>query len=188
MNEATLTEQLQRFSTGDRVIAEDVLREVLPKLRQIAFRQLDKEHRYVPLVPTELVNEVWLRNLSRGGYQIRDRNHFYSIAARAMRLFLVDVARHALSQSHGAGLHPVALDEANDGHHPASTNYAQVLEIGLLLEKLEGKDPAAARVVDLHHVVGFTLEEIAENTGLTLRQVRHRWRKGSDWLKRHLKT
>jgi len=97
MNEITLTEQLQRFSTGDRVIDEDVLKELLPKLREIAFRQLGKEHRYVPLAPTELVNEVWLRNLRRGGYRIRDRNHFYAIAARAMRLFLVDMARSAMA-------------------------------------------------------------------------------------------
>jgi RNA polymerase sigma factor (TIGR02999 family) len=142
----------------------------------------------VPLAPTELVNEVWLRNLRRGGYQIRDRNHFYAIAARAMRLFLVDMARSAMAQSRGSGLHQVVFDEANYGHHPVTANHAEMLEFGLLLEKLEAKDPAAARVVDLHHIVGFTLEEIAENTGLTLRQVRHRWQKGSDWLKRHLKT
>jgi DNA-directed RNA polymerase specialized sigma24 family protein len=37
--------------------------------------------------------------------------------------------------------------------------------------------------VDLHYFVGYTLEEITEKTGWTLRQVRDRWVRGRDWLK-----
>jgi hypothetical protein len=81
----SLTEQLQRFSGGDREIAQEVLTAVLPKLHQIAVRQLNREHYHAPITPTELINEVWIRNLHKGGWQIRDREHFYAIAARAMR-------------------------------------------------------------------------------------------------------
>jgi len=41
-------------------------------------------------------------------------------------------------------------------------------------------------VVDMHYFSGFTLEEIASETGLTLKQVRLRWQRGMDWLKRSL--
>jgi DNA-directed RNA polymerase specialized sigma24 family protein len=40
--------------------------------------------------------------------------------------------------------------------------------------------------VDLHYFAGFTLEETAEITGLTLRQLRHRWEKTRTWLQMRL--
>ena len=36
--------------------------------------------------------------------------------------------------------------------------------------------------------IGFTLEEIAKETGLTFRQVRSRWERGMKWLKRMLRS
>jgi DNA-directed RNA polymerase specialized sigma24 family protein len=44
----------------------------------------------------------------------------------------------------------------------------------------------AVVVVDMHYFSGFTLEEIAAETGLSFRQVRTRWDKGQKWLKRML--
>jgi len=38
----------------------------------------------------------------------------------------------------------------------------------------------------LHYFAGFSLDRIAELTGLTLRQVRSRWVKARDWLKLHI--
>jgi DNA-directed RNA polymerase specialized sigma24 family protein len=64
----------------------------------------------------------------------------------------------------------------------------QVIEISRLIDQLEKHDAATARVVEMHHFAGFTLEEIAEVTGLSFRQVRHRWEKGRDWLKDRLST
>jgi hypothetical protein len=71
----SLTKQLQSYSGGDREIAETVLREVLPRLHQIAVRELRRERYVTPLSPTELINEVWLRNLRKGGWQINSREH-----------------------------------------------------------------------------------------------------------------
>ncbi len=58
--QVSLTERLQSFSGGDREIAEAVLRQVLPKLHQIAVRELRRERYVAPLSPTELIHEVWL--------------------------------------------------------------------------------------------------------------------------------
>jgi DNA-directed RNA polymerase specialized sigma24 family protein len=56
------------------------------------------------------------------------------------------------------------------------------------MDRLEAKDADAARMVDMHYFSGFTLEEIAEETGLTVRQLRSRWEKGRKWLKRMLQA
>ena len=177
----TLTEQLQRFSGGDREIAEAVLREVLPRLHQIAVGHLARERAVAPLSPTELIHEVWLRNLHKGGWQIRDREHFYSIAAHAMRRVLIDFARNRLAQIRGAGDRTVSL-ESFDGADPAVRSHAQVVEIGILMERLERSDPLAAHVVDLHYFAGLTIEESGQILGLTHRQARHCWTKAKRWL------
>ena len=178
-----LTEQLRRYSGGDREIAEAVLREVLPRLHQIAVRELRRERYMAPLDPTELINEVWMRSLRKGGWQLENREHFSAIAGQAMRWVLVDFARNRLAQRRGDGRVRVSFDDVPEPSHPNGGDLETTVQMGILMEKLAKADPAAARAVDLHYFAGFTLDEIAEISGLTLRQVRHRWQKGRDWLK-----
>jgi RNA polymerase sigma factor (TIGR02999 family) len=163
-----------------------VVREVLPRLHQIAVRALRRERYMAPLEPTELINEVWIRNLSKGGWKIECREHFYAIAARAMRLVLVDFARNRLAQRRGDGQALFALDEIPNVAQAGIENLESATRIGDLMEKLEKFDHEAARIVDMHYFAGFTLEEIATITGLTVRRIRHRWEKGRDWLKLRL--
>jgi RNA polymerase sigma factor (TIGR02999 family) len=182
----SLTEQLQAFSSGDREMAEAILREILPKLHQLAVRHVRKERYLAPVSPTELINEVWLRHIHKGGWHIRNREHFYAIAGCAMRRVLVDFARDRLALKRGAFDPPVFLDEAATAEQPDPASASQVVEIGLLMEQMGKARPEAVQVVDMHYFAGFSFEEISEITGLSLRQVRHRWEKGRDWLKDHL--
>ena len=189
MNESpSLTEQLKLYSSGDQQIAEQVLRTVLPKLHEIAVRELRRERQTAPVSPTELINEVWLRNLRKGGWKINDREHFFAIAAIAMRRVLVDFARSRIAQRRSQGQPVVPLEEGSVQGRAESGDPENVVQVGILMERLEQVDPAAARIVDMHYFAGFTLEEITEITGLTFRQVRHRWEKGRDWLKKHLSS
>ena len=139
----------------------------------------------MPLRPTELINEVWLRKLRTGGWKINNRAHFYAIAAKVMRFVLVEFARSRLAERRGNGDIPAVLDEESmlcSSH----SNSEAIVEMGMLMEGLYDQNSEAASVVDLHYFVGYTLEEIAEKTGWTLRQVRSRWARGRDWLKDRL--
>ena len=178
-----LTEQLRRYSGGDLEVAEAVLREVLPKLHQIAARELHRERYLAPLSPTELINEVWIRSLGKGGWQITSRQHFYAIAALAMRRVLVDFARSRLAQRRGDGQALSSLDSIPLNRQAEATDLEGMVRIGLLMDQLEKTNMEAARIVDMHYFAGFTFDEIAEITELSFRQVRHRWEKGRDWLK-----
>jgi RNA polymerase sigma factor (TIGR02999 family) len=180
---SSLTKQLQSFSGGEREVAEAILREVLPTLHQIAVRELRRERYVAPLSPTELINEVWLRSLGKGGWQINSRDHFYAIAALAMRRVLVDLARQRLAKRRGDGEQPHSLDEAFSLERVEPPSAESIVQIGQLMERLEKTIPDAARIVDMHYFAGFTLQEVAGITGLTFRQVRHLWEKGRDWLK-----
>ena len=184
----SLTERLQLFMQGDSAVVEALLREVLPKLHQIALRELKRERYVAPLSKTELIHEVWLGSLSKGGWQIRDQGHFYALASLAMRRVLVDLARKRLALRRGAGETTLSLNESGSLLGTSPRDAQQIVEIGILMERLEAKYPDAARMVDMHYFSGFTLEEIAKETGLTARQVRSRWEKGLKWLKRMLQS
>jgi RNA polymerase sigma factor (TIGR02999 family) len=182
---ANLTEQLQRYTGSERDIAETILREVLPKLHQSAVMALRREH-VAPLSPTELINEVWLRSLHKGRWQVNSRKHFYAIAAIAMRRVLIDLARSRLAASHGSGIAELSLDEQSNGVQSGQADPESLVHLGTLMDKLDKADPETARVVDMHYFAGFSVAEIAEITGWTERQVRTRWKKGQNWLKDRL--
>ena len=106
----SLTKQLQSFSGGDREIAEVILREVLPTLHQIAVRELRRERYIAPL--SHRTDQRGLAAHLWKGRQINSREHFYAIAALAMRRVLVDFARQRLAQRRGDGDKPHSLEEA----------------------------------------------------------------------------
>jgi RNA polymerase sigma factor (TIGR02999 family) len=184
----SLTEQLQAFSAGDRKVADAILRQVLPKLHEIAVRHLRKERYVAPVSPTELINEVWLRDMHNGGWNVRNREHFYAIAGCAMRRVLVDFARRRLALKRGGLDAAVFLDDAAAAELEDTQSAGQIVEIGLLVEKLGQAQPKTLQIVDLHYFAGFSFEEIAGITGLSPRQVRHLWVKGRDWLKDRMTT
>ena len=176
----SLTGQLHLYSSGQREVGDSMLREMFPRLRQIATRRLSRE-RYPSFTPTELIGETWLTRLHRGGWRVESREHFFGIVSQAMKHVLTDVARKRLTRARGKGAEHLSLDEAAElrSNVPGAE---EVLAIGMLMEKLEEINPEVALVVHLHYIAGFDLEEIATETGLSLRQVRHRWHKGKVWL------
>jgi hypothetical protein len=50
---------------GDSTVVEALLGEVLPKLHEIAVRELKRERYMAPVSKTELIHEVWISNLAK---------------------------------------------------------------------------------------------------------------------------
>ncbi len=176
-NENSLTQRLRAYFGGDAENIDALLQEILPKLREVAARELHRERQHAPVSPTELIHEVWLRNLSKASWTIRDQGHFYAIASLAMRRVLTDMARRRLTgRRNGEEPMPAAIDATD-------RDARQILEIGLLMDSLEKELPDSARVIDMHYFAGFTFTEIANSHEMTVRQVRLRWEKGLRWLK-----
>ena len=179
----TLTDRLTQLLRGDQSIADSVLREIMPRLRAIAHRELDKERFCRPLESVELVNETWLASIRKGRWHIESRDHFYSIAGRAMQQVLVRMARERETQKRKGTVH---LEEVQEPLKSNSATPEEVITVSLLLDRLRSYDPAAAEMVSMHYVLGMSLEDAAQKKGLTLRQARHRWQKGKMWMVKHL--
>ena len=63
------------------------------------------------LQPTALVNEVYLKLIDIRRIQWQDRAHFFAMAARLMRLVLVDFARAAKNQKRGGAMQRITFDQ-----------------------------------------------------------------------------
>ena len=67
----------------------DLLPQVYDELRRLAAAKLAHEKPGHSLDATALVHEAWLR-LAEASVEWQDRNHFFRVAATAMRRILVD--------------------------------------------------------------------------------------------------
>ena len=88
-----VTEMLLRWSNGDEGALNQLLPVVYEELKRIARARLRAEDAGHTLNTTGLAHEAYLRLVNIREVEWNDRNHFMSMAARAMRRILVDHAR-----------------------------------------------------------------------------------------------
>ena len=161
-----------------RAVSEDpadLLPKVYGELRALAasyFRGRDGG----TLQPTALVHEAFLRLLK--GTEIKDRGHFFAVAATAMRQILTDRARRrrALKRG-GAERERVTLSGLAVFESPID-----LLALDDLLTRLTALDERQARLVELRFFAGMTEDEAAESLGVSLRTVQKEWREAKAWL------
>ncbi len=131
------------------------------------------------LSPTSLISETWLK-LSNARLKVDSRRHLTSLIARAMRFVLIDQARRALTDAHGAGDQVPLQDEFCAGETQARLE--QLLSLDQALTALADIDRRLARVVELRYFGGLSEREAAEALGITERTVSRDWRKARAWL------
>ncbi|HUD41918.1 MAG TPA: ECF-type sigma factor [Dokdonella sp.] len=178
------TALIQRWQNGDAAAFDQLLSLIYADLRAIARRQLRGE-RATTLQPTALVNDVLLRMIERGAAPISDGTHFFKVAARAMRHFLVDRARRASTEKHGGQLERLELLEVMELPMSADTD---VQRLDAALVDLEAIEPALARIVELRYFVGLTVREVAGVLGVDESTVYRDWALARVWLRDHLAT
>ncbi|HET7063970.1 MAG TPA: ECF-type sigma factor, partial [Rudaea sp.] len=88
-----LTGLLNAAQSGDADAARSAYELVYAELKRRARNSLRSARPDDTLTPTALVHEVYLRFHDSAAQPLRDRSHFYALAARAMRQILVDHAR-----------------------------------------------------------------------------------------------
>ena len=172
---------LQRAGQGDAPAANQILPLVYDELRKLAAMKMARESEGQTLQPTALVHEAWLR---LGGYakqNWRNRAHFFSAAAEAMRRILIENARRRHAARHGGGLQKVSANATGfDVASPQADE--ELLLLHQALDSLAAHDPRKAELVKLQHFVGLTVEESAAMMGITDRTARRDWVYARTWL------
>ena len=180
----TITRLLVDWSNGDEAALADLTPKVYAELHALALACLRRGDRDRALQPTELISELYLRLIDQSRpVDWENRSHFFGIAARLMRLVLVDQARSRGAAKRGGDLDRVTLKETialSPGRAP------DVLEVDEALERLAAIDERKARVIELRYFGGMKREEIAEALRLTVPTVKRDLRLGEAWLRRAL--
>ncbi|MCA9515314.1 MAG: sigma-70 family RNA polymerase sigma factor [Myxococcales bacterium] len=150
------------------------------ELRRIAARRLASLSRGQTLTPSDVVNEAWgrLRTPNEAGWQ--SHAHFLGVAARAMRLIIVDHAREKGAQKRGGDWQRVSISLGS--HGPQDVDLERVLLVHDALDALAEVSAEAADIVTLRYFAGMSVPEVAESTSLSVATVERRWRFARAWL------
>jgi RNA polymerase sigma factor (TIGR02999 family) len=170
MNDVTFL--LEAIGRGEKAAPEELLPLVYDELRHIAASRMRGETGGQTLQPTALVHEAWLRLTSQEERTWNNREHFFRVAALAMRRILVDRARHKASLKGGGDFERIDIE---DLELVETTPDDRILMIDEALTRLEESDPESARIVTMKFFGGFTNREIAENLGISERTVERQW-------------
>lgn len=171
-----ITLLLRQWSAGDRETESKLFELLLPDLRKIARRHFHKERPGHTLQPTALVNEAFLRLVRTKDIDWQDRRHFFAIAGRVMRRYLVD---HSRARPDIPLLPLEGLPErALTGKDPAQ----MAVVIDELLEKLQKENPQRCTVVELKFILGLTDEEAADTLSMSLHTFQREWYRARLWL------
>lgn len=179
-----ITYLLHALSEGEEGALDELLPLVLDDLRAMARRYMAREPVSATFAPTDLVQDVFLRLDKRRQLNFANRRHFFGSAACMMRRILVDRARRKDRQRHGGGHRPEPLSQEPKGDRTADP--AVVLAVHQALERLEAKDPRAAKVVELRFFLGMTVDEAASGLERSPATVKRDWDFARLWLQDQL--
>jgi RNA polymerase sigma factor (TIGR02999 family) len=179
MNE--VTQSLSDLAQGDAHAAGQLLPLVYEELRKLAAARLAQAAPGNTLTATALVHEPYLRLIGPADAARWDnRGHFFAAAAEAMRRILVDTARRKRTEKHGGHRRRIELPDV-----PAKPDVAdeQLLALDAALTRLAAEDPVAARVVELRHFAGLSIEDAAATPGLSRAMAYRHWTYARAWLR-----
>ncbi len=174
MDAVEITQMLMRARGGDRGARDDLLAAVYGELLRLARARRPNAAPDGLLDTTALVHEAFLKLFDRGSLDVVDREHFFAVAASAMRQIVVDDARQRGSLKRGGGRRRVELESQLAGE---DDRVEEILAVDQALERLASMDPRLARVVELRFFAGLSAEEVAEAIGRDVRTVHRDWRK-----------
>lgn len=171
-----VTQLLVRWREGSGEAENELFSLVMPNLRRLAHYIMKAERKGHTIQATELVDQIYVRLVRAKDRDWRNRAHFFAIAGRAMRRYLIDYARARPGQE------IVSLDGMKD-FLPADTAKVDVaIMVSRLLDELAETKSEWCSVVELKFFLGLTDEEASDALGIKLRSMQRMWRDARQWL------
>jgi RNA polymerase sigma factor (TIGR02999 family) len=178
-----ITVLLAKWKDGEPSAFEELMPLVYPHLRQVAAAYVRRERNPDVLQATSLVNELYLRLLNQRQAVGEDRQHFYTFAAKVMRLILIDHARGNQAQIRGGGLQRVPL---SDDLAWINIGSPELLDLNRALDELAAIDPHKVQLVELRYFLGCTSEETASLMHISKATVDRELKFIKSWLYRRI--
>lgn len=176
-----ITRVLDAIDRGDSTAPEQLLPLVYDELRKLAQARMAREPAGLTLQPTALVHEAYMRLLNESGASWKNRAHFFSAAAEAMRRILIERARHRGRLRHGGGRQRLSIDQIDVASEDQESG-VDLLSLDGALTRLAGHDKRVAEVVNLRFFAGLTVEQVSELLEVSPRTVKRDWEFARAWL------
>jgi RNA polymerase sigma factor (TIGR02999 family) len=211
-----LTQLLDAAARGDRVAFDRAFAFLYDELRALAHAQRRRWQGNETLDTRVLVHEAYLKLLRPrtsqdnesnpaadeaeaavdGSQRWQGRQHFFALAARAMRHVLVNYAEQQRAAKRGGDADRVGLEALDavpiaPGHEapgtasrgePSVEEAEDILRIHEALADLEARSPRQARIIECRFFAGFSIPETAEALGISAATVKREWQTARTWL------
>jgi RNA polymerase sigma factor (TIGR02999 family) len=174
-----VTQLLARVTAGEGDAAEALLPLVYEELRRLARSKMAREREGHTLQATALAHEAFLNLLGQERVQWQSRAHFLSVAALAMRRFLINHAKAKLADKRGGAAPVVAFDDEALGK---AATASELVALDDALTGLARHNERQSTVVAYKFFGGLSYEDIAEVMGISVPTVRRDWRFARAWL------
>ncbi len=172
---------LERLAEGEDGALDALFPMVYSELRRIARGQIYRRGAQSggTLETTALIHEAYLRFVRQDRHFYTHRQHFFAVAAKAMRHILLDEAKRRLRAKRGGGVEAESLDPEEI---QIDQQAERMVALNRGLEKLGRLEQRARQVVEYRFFGGLSEEEVAEVVGVDPRTVRRDWAKARAWL------
>jgi len=171
-----ITQLLHQWRQGKSGAEDELFTRVNADLRHLAHYLLKGERKRGSLQPTELVDQIYFRLVAAKDRDWQNRQHFFAIAARAMRRYLIDQARRRPDAEF------IGIEKLEAFLPAGSAKLDFAITVDRLLDQLANVNPEWCSLVELKYFLGLTDEEAAEVLGLKLRTMQRMWRDARRWL------
>ncbi len=172
-----LTELIHAARAGSKPASDRLFALVYDDLHRLAARQLQP---LGGMATTSLVHEAYLKLARPAALDLNDRQHFFAVAARAMRQIAINHIRERLAAKRGGGAAVTTLGAADAVADEARAS--ELLALDAALERLAAADPRLAQLVELRFFGGMDLDEAGAAIGLSPSTLKRDWRKARAFL------
>lgn len=177
----SITQLLAAARNGERGSLGQLFAVVYDELKVQARRVQRGDKR--GLNTTAIVHETYLKLMACERPEWEHRQHFFRVAARAMRQVIVDEARKRLAYKRGAGADAIDLEQVE----PASEEPdEQLLALDNALTRLEAREPRLGQVIEMRFFAGLSVEDAAQVLEVSDRTIKRDWRLARAFLYKEL--
>lgn len=178
-----VTRLLQQWAQGDQAALEQLMPLVYRELHKMAKRYMAGQDPGHTLQTTAVIHEAYLKLAGRQGQSWVNRDHFFGVAAKAMRHVLVDYARSRRAAKRGTAVRIVPLEE---GSPFAGGVAAEIIALDEALTAMAKLDARKAQVVELRYFGGLSVEETARALQVSPETVARDWKFAKSFLQRQI--
>jgi RNA polymerase sigma-70 factor, ECF subfamily len=155
------------------------------ELHKLAKRHMARQEAGHTLQTTAVIHEAYLKLGASADKDWENRDHFFGVAAKAMRHVLVDHARTQRAAKRGG---EVRIGQLDAGADFGVARAAEMIALDDALTALASQYPRKAEVVELRYFGGLSVEETARTLKLSPETVARDWHFAKAFLRRELKS